>query len=87
MIKIRVKTTWHNQVGIRDKYLAQAEREKTGLSITVGNERMDIPYEEIEKSIAGRSKMPVVDKFGGHSHFLFYFEWKPIKEGQNLKLI
>ena len=77
MIKIKITSIWQEKVGVRDKYLAQAYREKQGLSIIVGRERMDIPYEEIEKNIVAKSDRPFIDRYKGEWHYLFYFKWKP----------
>lgn len=75
---LKVKSLWHNQVGIRDKYVQQAIDEKKGLEISCQSEIMVIPAEEVQKRIVAKSEKPFKNKFGKGWHFLYYFNWKPL---------
>lgn len=77
MIKIKVKTTWQGMVGIRDKYLKQAIRDKDGLVISVNGEEMIVDHNEIKTRIKSKSEKPFFDRFSNESHWLYYYDWKP----------
>jgi len=77
MIEVKVKSTWQGKVGIRDKYALSALRKGEGLRVTYRDEVMEIPANEIERAIVGRSEKPFTDRFGKDSHYLFYFKWMP----------
>jgi len=84
MIEIKVKTIWQGQVGIRDKYVQEALKQKNGLIIRKENEIMIIPAEELEAKIKGVSEKPFKDRFSEKQHFLFYFDWKPMQVNKTL---
>lgn len=84
MIKLKVKSIWQGKVGIRDKYVQKAIAEKKGLEIACQYELMIIPAEDVQKKIVAKSEHPFKDKFGGKWHFLFYFDWKPLKNQRKL---
>lgn len=77
MIKIRVKSIWQNKIGVREKYINQAIKEKQGLEITCPNGFMIIPAEEVAKKIVGKSQTRFKDKFSKEWHYLIYFLWNP----------
>ena len=76
MIQLRVRSIWNGKIGIRDKYVNQALREKQGLEITCQGEFMIIPVEEVEGKITGKSKEHFKDKFSEEWHYLIYYNWK-----------
>ena len=47
-IKVKVKTIWHGQASIKDKYVKQARNEEKGLMISNGLEMMTIPFDEVD---------------------------------------
>lgn len=77
MITIPVKSIWQGQVGIRDRFIKEAK--DTGQSITVVRKdgAMLIQNKEMKKRCTGRSSKKFYDRFGGDSHYLYYFDWKP----------
>ena len=77
MIKLNVKSIWHGKVGIREKYIHQANEKKEGLEIWHQGSLMEIPFDKIQEKIVTRSARPVVDKFKGEWHYLLYFTWSP----------
>jgi len=77
VIKIKVKSTWQGKVGIRDKYVNQAIREKQGLDISCQGEFMIIPAEKVKEKMIGKSQKHFKDKFSEEWHYLIYFNWKP----------
>ena len=77
MIKINVKTVWLNKVGIRDKFVREAESKGEGITIQHGDAQMVIPASEIRYKTVGRSVEPFFDKFSNEKHYLIYFEWRP----------
>lgn len=81
-IKVKNKTIWQGQAGIRDKYIKQARNTKRGLIISNGLETMTIPYEEVNSSIVAISEFPFKDYFSNEYHHLVYFKWKPDKNPQ-----
>ena len=84
-IKVKVKTIWHGQAGIRDKYVKQARNEEKGLMISNGLETMTIPFDEVNSSIVAVSEFPFKDYFSEEYHHLIYFKFIPDKSPQ-LKL-
>ena len=78
MIKIKIKSIWMGQVGIRDKYIAQAREGKEDICITKGNDFMVIPFFNLDEAIIGKSEFPFKDKYSKESHYLIYFNWRPI---------
>jgi len=76
MIKIKVKSLWNGKIGIRDKYVRQAQKEYKDLCISFENRQMIIPFGEIDKMVVGKSENPVKDKFNNQLHYLIYFFWK-----------
>lgn len=81
-IKIRIRTTWNGQVGIRDKYIEQAKQTGKDLYLVAGNEAMTIKNAEIDASIISISKFPFKDYFSKDVHRLIYFKWNPDKNLQ-----
>ena len=84
MIQLKVKSIWQGQCGIRDKYIQQAFDEKRGLEITCQHEIMIIPADEVQKKIVAKSASPFKDRFGKGYHYLFYFNWKPLRNQEKL---
>lgn len=81
-IRIKIRSTWQGQVGIRDKYVKEAKRMGRDLLLVVGNEAMTVAAGEIEASIVATSEHPVKDYFSEDVHYLIYFRWKPDKDNQ-----
>lgn len=77
MIKVRVKTLWQGQVGVRDKYLKEADQKKEDLVIVVDEETMTISSAELRSRIKAKSDRPFKDRFSNQSHWLYYYDWKP----------
>jgi len=84
MIKLRIKSIWQEKCGIRDRYIQQAYDEKKGLEIICQHEVMIIPADQVQKKIVAKSDRPFRNRFGRGCHYLFYFNWKPIKEQPKL---
>jgi len=86
MIEVNVKSIWHGQVGIRDKYYWLAKTKKEGILIRVEHDIMEIPYEELTDRVIARSEKPVLDKFSDppEYHYLIYFNWNPKKQQRRL---
>ena len=76
-MKIRVKTIWNGRVGIRDKQIKEAQKSGQKLVIVVGDEKMTIPYSEINNSIVAVSEYFFKDYFSNDLHRLIYFKWAP----------
>ena len=74
-IKVKVKTIWYGQAGIRDKYVKQARNEEKGLMISNGLETMTIPFDEVNSSIVAVPEFPFKDYFPSKYHHLIYFKW------------
>ena len=77
MIEVKVKTIYKGLIGIRDKYVDKAIKNKELLKINHEREAMVIPYQEIQKKIVGKSEFSFKDKFSNQYHYLIYFKWKP----------
>lgn len=77
MVKIKVKTIWQGKVGIRDKYIFQAQEKKENLFVEHETEVMEIPYDKVPELIVGKSEFKVGDRFGQGGHYLIYFNWLP----------
>jgi len=77
LIKVKVKTIWQGQVGIRDKYIKQANDEMKGLQIWCKGKAMEISANKVGSEIITRSEKPFRDKYSKEFHYLFYFNWKP----------
>lgn len=77
MIKLQIKTLFQGKIGIREKYIHQANEKKEGLEIWHQSSLMEIPFDKIQEKIVMRSEKPVFDKFKGEYHYLLYFEWRP----------
>lgn len=56
MKKLTVKSQWQGKVAVRDRYLREVKEKRDGLEIHLREEIMVIPFEELEKKIAGISK-------------------------------
>jgi hypothetical protein len=78
MILIKLKSKWNGMVAIREKYLNEAIKTKQGISMSLNGEIMDIKYNNLISSITARSKKPVLDKYSNETHYLIYFNWKPL---------
>lgn len=77
MIKIRAKSLWRGQVGIRDKYIFQSLREKRDIVIYHFYAQMTIPFNKINELVVGKSEKPFPDRFSDEWHRLWYFKWEP----------
>lgn len=77
MISIKVKRPWLNRVGVRDRYVNQANLEQRGLKITCAGKTMIIPADKVNELIVAKSKMDFFDRFSNQRHFLYYYDWKP----------
>jgi len=77
MIKIKARSLWQGQVGLRDKYYREAIKNKDGLEIYYKDQVMIIPAEEVDKKCRGISKEFFQDRFSNERHQLVYFDWKP----------
>ena len=84
MIKVKIKTIWHGKVGIRDKYVEKARREKDDICIVKGNDMMIVPFEKIGEAIVGKSEFPMKDRYSKENHYLLYFHWRPTTVQQKL---
>lgn len=78
MIRIRVNTIWRGQVGVRDKYVEEAEQTGQSLFIFHGLEQMIIPWLDLKRLIVGRSEKAMVDRYGKNRHYLIYYDWRPM---------
>lgn len=74
-IDITVETIWKGKVGVRDRYVDQAVREKKDLHITHGNKTMIIPYNNILTRIMYKSNTPFKDRYSKAEHYLYYYSW------------
>ena len=77
IISVEIKTTWQSKVGIRDKYVNEAQNRGKDLYIFKGNDAMLIPWGKIDLVKVGKSEFPVPDRYSNESHYLIYFDWKP----------
>jgi len=77
MINIKIKSVWQGKVGIRDKYILQAEKTKEDICLQKDSDVMLIPFLHLAEAIVGRSEYPVRDKYSNESHYLCYFDWTP----------
>lgn len=77
MIEVRVNTIWQGKVGIRDRYIKEAQETEQGLTIVHREERMAIPFHQLKELIVGKSERPFTDRYGKDPHYLIYFNWKP----------
>lgn len=76
MIKIHVDTIWLGKVGIRDKYIDEANFKNEGLIIVHKGKEMTIPFENLKSRILFKSNSPFKDKFSSKSHYLYYINWR-----------
>lgn len=83
VIKVKVKTIWHGQVAIRDKYLKQAEERMEDILIIHGQEQMLINHRVAHKYRAVSAK-PVRDRFSPVRHYLIYYDWIPTVRQESL---
>jgi hypothetical protein len=81
-LKIKLKSLWQGQVGIRDKYLAEVRKTYQGIVFQYDGKEMEIPYEKLQESIVGKSDRPFQDKYSREWHYLVYFIWKPREDLQ-----
>ena len=79
------KTLWAGRIGIPEKYVKQALKEKDSLTLLHEREQMEIPYNEIKNRIVCYSSHFFKDKFGREDYRLAYFLWKPPTEEEKLK--
>ena len=84
MIKLKVRSIWQGKCGIRDKYIQRAFDNKEGLEITCQHEIMIIPADKVQESIVAKSDRPFSDRFSKGWHYLFYFNWKPLRNQERL---
>ena len=82
MIQVNVKTPWKGMIAIRDKYIKEAKRRKEDISINCNNNSLIIPFNDIDKEILMKSSHMFKDNFSNESHYLIYFKWNQISEGQ-----
>lgn len=76
MIRIHVDTLWLGKVGVRDKYIDEANAKNEGLVIVHKGKEMTIPFEKLKLKILFKSKTPFKDKFSSKAHYLYYINWK-----------
>jgi len=77
MINIKIKSIWQGRVGIRDRYIAQARKEKDDICIIKGNDIMIVPFTNLDEAIVGKSEFQFKDRYSKESHYLIYLNWKP----------
>lgn len=75
MIKLKIKSIWQGKIGIREKYITQALKEKQDLMFVKGNDYMVVPCDKIHELMVGKSEHPVEDRFSNEFHYLCYFLW------------
>ncbi len=77
MKRIKVKTLWRGQIGVRDKLVDEARGKGEGITFLHNNETMQIKADDIPVKIVGRSEKPFNDRFSRDKHYLIYFDWCP----------
>ncbi len=76
MIKITVDTLWLGKVGVRDKYIDEANAKNEGLTVNHKGKVMTVPFENLKRSILFKSPKPFKDKYSNKSHYLYYLHFK-----------
>lgn len=76
-VKVFVKSTWHGQVGIRDKYVKDALVKGQGLLIVCQNDSMKLTPDEVKSKVKGMSEQPFKDRYSNEEHYLVYYLWQP----------
>lgn len=83
-IEVTIKTLFQGKCAINEKYLKQALKDGKGLAFyhyvrgerSVAQEKMVIPFEELEKRVAYKNG-PHKDRYSKGIYYLVYFQWKP----------
>lgn len=86
MPRIAVNTVWQGLVGVRDKYIKEAQNTGEALTILHNREAMTIPSRDILSRIYATSDKPFTDRYGQDPHYLIYFRWVPDAKQAQLKL-
>lgn len=76
MIRIHVDTLWLGKVGIRDKYIDEANKKNEGIVVVHKGKEMTVPFEKLKMKILFKSGQKFKDKFSNNSHYLYYMNWK-----------
>ena len=76
-MKFSNRKTWNGFVALRENQLNALRKSGEAMVMTVGDETMIIPPEQIDSSITDRSSERYFDKFSNELHYLYYFKWKP----------
>lgn len=84
MIKVKVRTIWHGTVGVRDIYVTRAKKSRQGLRILHGDGAMEVAWADLDRRCAGRSELPMQDRFSSEKHYLLYYDWKPMERQASL---
>lgn len=77
MITVKIRSLWHGQAGVHEKYVSRAMKDPEGLRITMKEEQMLIPTNKIMTTIKRVSEETFQDRFSGEVYRLTYFDWKP----------
>ena len=82
MIEKQVKTLYGNLISVQGVYVKRAYTRKQGLKLVHGNQYMIRPPKKLHKPIL--TKM-IPDKFiKNKMNKLYYYQWQPVDEKQNL---
>ena len=77
MIKVRVKTLWLGRVGLRSRFVDEAQATKQDIVVLHGQDQMLLAHGDLDSKVVGRSDKPFPDQFTGEEHYLIYYLWKP----------
>lgn len=78
--EVKIKSLYKGFAAIRDKIIADAERENADLKIIVGSKQMILPMESFAKY---NYHINVKDKFTDATHKLLYFTWEETNKHQS----
>jgi len=77
MIRVTIKSLWDGLVGVRDKYIQEAQGKKDDLVLIYGLEQMLIKWQDLHRLMVSKSEHPFKDKFSEDWHYLCYYKWIP----------
>lgn len=83
MKPLKVKTLFLGKVGVHQKYVENAKRNKEDLYLKLNNDLMVIRYDEID--MLGRmSRKTYLDRFSNNFYRLVYFDFRPQQRQKEL---
>lgn len=86
MKPLKIKSLWHGQIGVHQKYVKDALKAGVGMKFFFNREEMTIAKNDLRGAVKGISAEKFQDRFSGETYHLVYFTWKPDPKKQ-LKLL